>query len=208
MKAVLFDLDGTLHDRNATIRDWLEVHRQEFALPEAYTARFLELDDYGYRGKREVMTRLVEELGLPHAVDTLLDTYWRHLNHARVMPHTHEVLNELRDRGIRVGIVTNGWQEAQSRCLQGCQLEGLADDVVISKVVGLSKPDPAIYRLALERLGAEVQSTWFVGDSPRNDIWGPQQIGLRAAWLPTGHALGEETPDTVLGDLRDVLALD
>ena len=76
MKAVLFDLDGTLHDRNATIRDWLEVHRREFALPGAYSARFLKLDDYGYRSKREVMTRLVDELGLPHAVDTLLDTYW------------------------------------------------------------------------------------------------------------------------------------
>lgn len=208
MKAVLFDLDGTLHDRNATIRDWLEVHRQEFALPESYAARFLELDDYGYRSKREVITRLVEELRLPHAVDTLLDTYWSHLNHARVMPYTHEVLHELRQRGVRVGIVTNGWKEAQSRCLEVCELEELADDVVISKVVGLSKPDPAIYRLAPERLGAEVHSTWFVGDSPRNDIWGPQQIGLRAAWLPTGHAMDEEIPDAVLHDLRDVLLLD
>lgn len=159
MKTVLFDLDGTLHDRNATIRDWLEVHRQEFALPESYAARFLELDDFGYRSKREVITRLVEELRLPHAVDTLLDTYWFHLNHARVMPYTHEVLTELRQRGVRVGIVTNGWKEAQSRCLEVCGLEELADDVVISKVVGLTKPDPAIYRLALERLGAEVHST-------------------------------------------------
>ncbi|ACO45788.1 HAD family hydrolase [Deinococcus deserti] len=177
MKAVLFDLDGTLHDRNATIRDWLEVHRQEFALPETYAARFLELDDYGYRSKREVITRLVQELELPHGVDTLLDTYWLHLNHARVMPYTHEVLQ----RGVRVGIVTNGWKEAQSRCLQVCALEGL---------------------------GAEVDSTWCVSDSPRNDIWGPQQIGLRAAWLPTGHALDGEIPDAVLHDLRDVLLLD
>ncbi|MFD1730172.1 HAD family hydrolase [Deinococcus malanensis] len=168
------------------------MHRQEFALPEAYTARFLELDDYGYRGKREVMTRLVEELGLPHAVDTLLDTYWRHLNHARVMPHTHEVLNELRDRGIRVGIVTNGWQEAQSRCLQGCQLEGLADDVVISKVVGLSKPDPAIYRLALERLGAEVQSTWFVGDSHATTSGAHSRLGCGRPGCPPDTRLARK----------------
>ena len=81
------------------------------------------------------------------------------------------------------------------------------DDVVISKVVGLSKPDPAIYRLALHRLGVDAAETWFVGDSPSNDIAGPQAVGLRAAFLGTGPALAGERPDTVLSDLRDVLRL-
>ena len=46
-----------------------------------------------------------------------------------------------------------------------------------------------------------------MGDSPRNDVAGPQTAGLRAAFLPTGHALNEERPDAVLRDLRDVLSL-
>lgn len=63
-QAIFFDLDGTLHDRAATLRTWLPHHQARFGLPDGYAARFLELDDFGYRPKREVMPLLVEELGL------------------------------------------------------------------------------------------------------------------------------------------------
>lgn len=207
VKAVLFDLDGTLHDRAATLRGWLAGHMERHALPDGYAARFTELDDFGYRPKREMLPQLVREFGLTHDPEVLFADFWTHLDEARPMPHAHEVLRDLRARGLRLGIVTNGWEEAQTRCLEGCGLTGLVDDVVISKVVGLSKPDPTIYRLALARLGMTAAQTWFVGDSPRNDVWGPGQVGLRTAYLPTGHGLAGETPDVVLRDLRDVLTL-
>lgn len=208
MKAVLFDLDGTLHDRNATLRRWLEGHVQRFDLPVAYAARFLALDDFGYRPKAEVMPLLAQELDLAHPAQALLDDFSAHFMAAPVpMPYARAVLRALRVRGVRLGVVTNGWPEVQTACLNGCGLTELVDDVVISKAVGLSKPDPAIYRLALTRLGVDAAETWFVGDSPRNDVMGPQAVGLRAAFLHTGHALAGERPDAVLGDLRDVLAL-
>lgn len=207
MKAVLFDLDGTLHDRNATLRAWLPGHAARFGLPEAYAARFMELDDFGYRSKREVIPQLVQELGLSCEAADLLAHYHTALDHAQAMPQAHEVLRELRGRGIRISVVTNGWVEAQTRCMSVCGLTDLVDDVVISQGVGLSKPDPRVYTLALERLGVSAAEAWFVGDSPRNDVWGPQQVGLRAAYLPTGHALTGQTPDATLRDLRDVLSL-
>lgn len=205
--AVLFDLDGTLHDRAATLRAWLAEHTRQFDLPDTYAPRFLELEDHGYRPKAQVIPQLVQELGLPHDPQTLLDTYAHHVRHAVPMPHAHTVLRELRARGVRTGIVTNGWEDLQRTCADRCGLTDLTDDLVISRAVGLSKPDPAIYQLALNRLGVSAQHTWFVGDSPRNDIAGPQAVGLRAAWLPTTHPLQGEVPDAVLGDLRDVLGL-
>lgn len=190
------------------MRGWLAGHMQRHGLPAGYAARFTELDDFGYRPKREVMPQLVRELGLTHDPALLLaDFSDSSLTTPVPMPHAHDVLRELRTRGLRVGVVTNGWVEAQTRCLERTGLAPLVDDVVISKGVGLSKPDPAIYRLALARLGLDAADAWFVGDSPRNDVWGPQQVGLRAAYLPTGHPLAGETPDAVLRDLRDVLAL-
>lgn len=153
------------------------------------------------------MPLLVQELGLHHSPEVLLDDFSTHFDEAQAMPHAHAVLGELRRRGLKIGIVTNGWPEAQTRCLQACRLLPLVDDVVISKSVSLSKPDPRIYQLALERLEVAASEAWFVGDSPRNDIWGPQQVGIRAAFLPTGHALQNETPDAILTDLRGVLHL-
>ncbi|MDO4246302.1 MAG: HAD family hydrolase [Deinococcus sp.] len=208
MQAIFFDLDGTLSDRNAAIRRWLAGHLQRFGLPAAYGPRFLELDDFGYRPKSEVIPRLVQELGLPHdPADLLADFSARAFAAPVLIPHAHEVLDELRSGGVKLGIVTNGWVEAQTQTLRGLDLPRRVDDVVISKAVGLSKPDPRIYRLALRRLGVEASSCWFVGDSPRNDVWGPQQVGMKAAFLQTGHALNGENPDAMLRDLQDVLTL-
>jgi len=208
-KAVLFDLDGTLHDRAATIRAWLKGHTERHRLPPGYAARFIELDDFGYRPKREVIPQLLRELDVPHDPEALLTDFSQFsLACPAVMPHAHEVLRALRERGVKIGVVTNGWVEAQTACMARAGLTQLVDDVVISKEVGLSKPNPAIYRLSLARLRVDAEHAWFVGDSPRNDVWGPQQVGLRAAYLPTGHPLGDEVPDAVLRDLRDVLHLD
>ena len=207
MRAVLFDLDGTLHDRAATLRLWLAGHVRRFDLPPGCGARFREEDDFGYRSKREVMPLLVQEFGLEHHPDDLFADFWTHVDAAQAMPYAHDVLRILRERGVRISVVTNGWEEAQTRTLAACGLTGLVDDVIVSQSVGLSKPDPQIYRLALARLGVEAGDAWFVGDSPRNDVWGPQQVGLRAAFLNTGHALTDEMPDALLDDLRGVLAL-
>lgn len=206
--AIFFDLDGTLSDRNTAVRHWLAGHLRKFDLPEAYGPRFLELDDFGYLSKRVVMPQLVAELGLSHDPAELLADFSAHAFAAPVpLPHAYAVLDELRSRGVKLGIVTNGWVEAQRQTLSGLDLPRRVDDVVISEAVGLSKPDPRIYRLALERLGVEASRCWFVGDSPRNDVWGPQQVGLRAAFLQTGHALGDERPEVTLRDLRGALTL-
>ncbi|GAA5532712.1 phosphoglycolate phosphatase [Deinococcus aluminii] len=197
-----------MHDRGATLRGWLAGHVERHALPAGYAERFTELDDFGYRSKREVLPQLVRELALPHDPEVLWADFSEHSLAAPVpMPHALDILRELRARGVRVGVVTNGWVEAQTACLERTGLLPLVDDVVISKSVGLSKPDPAIYTLALARLGVSGADAWFVGDSPRNDVWGPQQVGLKAAYLPTGHGLKGERPDAVLRDLRDVLTL-
>ncbi|WP_233218647.1 HAD family hydrolase [Deinococcus arcticus] len=206
-RAILFDLDGTLHDRAATLQAWLAEHTARFALPGGYAERFVQLDDFGYRSKTLVVPQLAQEFGLGHDPQALLDHYASHMAHAVPMPHAHDVLRELRARGVRLGVVTNGWAAVQRACLDRCGLTALVDDVVISQVVGLSKPDPRIYELALARLGVAAAAAWFVGDSPRNDVWGPQAVGLRAAYLPTGHGLGAEVPEVVLGDLRGVLGL-
>ena len=209
MKAVLFDLDGTLHDRVCTLRVWLSGHVKRFDLPEEYAARFLELDDFGYGPKSVVMPQLKRELVLTPSSAELLDDYFVHAFPAPArMPHACEVLVALRNRGVRVGLVTNGSSVQQRQTVAGLYIGGLVDDLVISEEVGVSKPDPHIYTLALDRLGVDTAAdAWFVGDSPRNDVWGPQQIGLRAAYLPTGHALNGEVPDARLRDLRDVLTL-
>ncbi|WP_309570044.1 HAD family hydrolase [Deinococcus sp.] len=208
MRAVLFDLDGTLHDRAATIRAWLAGHVARFDLPAGDAARFRELDDLGDRPKAEVMPHLVREFMLPYApADLLDDVSARAFSHPVSVPHSARMLAEFRRQGVCVGIVTNGWSGKQRQTSTGLELADPVDEIVISREGDLSKPDPRISLLALSRLGVDAADTWFVGDSPGTDVWGPQQVGRRAAHLPTGHVLDGEVPDVTLRDLQGVLAL-
>ena len=208
-RAVLFDLDGTLHDRAETIRRYLKGHTERFGLPEGYANKFIVLDDFGYRNKREVFSQLVAEFGLSHDPQVLLQDYsdrgWEDM---ALTPHAREVLRDLRLRGLKLGIITNGWSEQQLQAVSGLGLTHLFDDVIVSEAVGLRKPDPAIFRLALSRLNVVADEALYVGDSPENDVAGPQSAGMRAALFPGGHSLPTHIrPDWVLQDLRGVLEL-
>ncbi len=204
LRGVLFDLDGTLHDRPATLRRYLEGHARRFRLPARYSERFIELDDVGYQSKELVFPQLVGEFALLHDPGEL---YRDFLNFAFrepvLMEHARQLLSELRMTGLRLGVVTNGSGDKQRECLAGLDLCHAFDAVVVSEEVRCRKPDEAIYRLALP-----AGQVLFVGDSPLNDVAGPQRAGMRAAWLPGGHPLPAGViPDWTLKSLRDLSGL-
>src|ERR671937_164738 len=73
-------------------------------------------------------------------------------------------------------------------------LQPLVDAVVISAEVGVAKPDPAIFRAALERLGARAEDSLHVGDSVENDVAGARAAGLDAVLVARN---GAAAPDGV-----------
>lgn len=93
-----------------------------------------------------------------------------------------EILDYCRERGYIMGLVTNGKKDLQDGKIDLLRLRGYFKEIVISGEAGISKPDPAIYRLALDRLGTSAEQTLFIGDHPVNDIWGQARRG----WTPSG----------------------
>ncbi len=85
----------------------------------------------------------------------------------------------VRERGIKTGLLTNNAREFEEFWHPVLPLEDLFDDVVDSSRVGLRKPDPAIYHLALERLGVEAAESIFVDDAPGN-VAGAEMVGMSA----------------------------
>lgn len=70
----------------------------------------------------------------------------------------------------------------QSRKLECLSLSSSFDTIPISAAEGIGKPDPEIFRRALERLEADAAETVFVGDHPEVDIKGARSAGMRAIW--------------------------
>lgn len=101
---------------------------------------------------------------------------------SRIFPETSSYLESLRRRGYRLGVISNslGLIEAQ---LHGVNLAGHFEFIIDSHLVGVEKPHPEIFRMALERCGHEPEETIFVGDLYSTDVGGAENAGLKGVLI-------------------------
>ena len=102
--------------------------------------------------------------------------------------HSVATLHALRHAGIRLALVTNGWTRSQNLKLRTLGIHELFEAVLISQEFGAKKPDPRIFRAALERLNLAATECAFLGDNPMNDVQGAAAVGLHAIWLSASLA--------------------
>jgi putative hydrolase of the HAD superfamily len=122
---------------------------------------------------------------------------------------TEGVLRALKERGLRVGAVSNTYQTSRSlkESLAKYGLLPFIDTLVVSSEVGWEKPHPAIFQEALRRLGIEAEETVFVGDSVWADVGGAQALGMKAVLTHQYRQEdpGEARPDLVVKRLAEVV---
>lgn len=155
----------------------------------------------------EVYERMLESLDLP-AADGLRERLYAgftDLTNYDLFDDVSVTLDDLVGTGVTLGIVSNfeSWLEDLLGML------GVRDRFpvrVISGLEGLEKPDPRIYRLALQRAGAPAHATAFVGDNPEFDVAPPAALGM----FPVLIDRRERHPDHAgvrISDLRDLLGV-
>ena len=128
----------------------------------------------------------------------------------RLAANTHALLESLRERGLKLGLVSNafdpGW--LLHRDLEQMGLADRLDFAVFSSEVGFRKPDPRIFERALEALGVAPENALFVGDRLYEDVRGAGELGMttvQALWFRADeHPEGAE-PDHQAFTQLDVL---
>ncbi len=199
---VIFDFHGTLVDAHEPAA-WIAAARQFLTdrglpVPDAAhdpgLARHLHdiwthadtfdpasTRDLSRERHRQVFARAVElhrpsDSGLIEALYAVMPRQW--------VPFTDAVpaLQALRARGVRLVLLSNIGVDIRPQ-LARTGLAELLDDVVLSYEVGMVKPDPGIFGLALERLGRPASQALMVGDSAHADVGGTA-LGIRTLILP------------------------
>jgi len=119
------------------------------------------------------------------------------------IPGAAETVSGLREAGIRVAVVSNS-DGSVAGSLETAGLAHLFEMIVDSALVGVHKPDPAIFHLALEHLGLDGGSVWYVGDSAYHDLGGARAAGLARAMLIDPLGLHRDVADRVhsVADLK------
>ena len=115
-------------------------------------------------------------------------------------------IETMRESGCKIGIVANQARTALT-ALTAHQIAPLIDFMGISAIVGIEKPDPGIFQLALQSLGSAAAETVHIGNRLDTDVLPAQSLGMRTAWILRGEANPEPsaadlaTPDIVLPSL-------
>ncbi len=216
IKAILFDLDDTLLDRTTSLGEFVKEHYQRFKLDhvayETYHRRFMELDQRGYAAKPQVFQTLIDDFVVPASVEALLADFEQDAwNSCTLLLDAAAVLAELRVRGYKLGVITNGEDWSQMRKLRVTGLVPLVDLIVISGNEQVKKPDPLIFTRAAERLAVRPDECAFVGDHARNDIYGAGAVGMKTIWYPGDQVWPVEqalAPDYTIHSLGELLAIE
>ncbi|MGA9239940.1 YjjG family noncanonical pyrimidine nucleotidase [Robiginitalea sp.] len=194
---IFFDLDHTLWDfeRNSALtyeqlfRDSdLEVDLDSFLehyvpLNLLFWKAFREGRITKEKLRYERLKTVFDRMELPvsdRQINFLSEAYIENLSsHTHLLPNCMEILEYLH-KGYKMHIITNGFEEVQTRKLQNSGIAHYFRTVVNSDRAGVKKPDPRIFTMAIEAAGIQPESGVMIGDSLEADIKGARAVGLQA----------------------------
>ncbi|MGD8191427.1 HAD family hydrolase [Brevibacillus ginsengisoli] len=210
--AVLFDLDGTLLDRDSSlisfIRDQYDRLKEFHVIEkERFIQRFMELDNHGYVWKDKVYQQLLNEFPIQniHWASLLNDYINNFHKHCIAFPNLLDMLTQLKKHNIKLALVSNGFGNFQNDNFKALHINHLFDEVLISEWEGLRKPDPAIFIRALNKLNVPAEKAIFVGDHPANDIRASRNVGIKAVWKRNHQFETVIEADAIIDDLRELI---
>ena len=229
-RALFLDLDETLLDRRypvAIVRTCAELARLH---PELDAARLWEANSTvwnaywpevearwilgsvdGAAVSREGWRRALRKCGVTDesVVERAARTHRRESCDAyRQFDDVGEFVASAMARGVPLALITNGARDSQRDKLSALGMDHWFEAVVISGEIGIGKPDPRIFELALDRLSVGGEVVWHVGDSLAADVAGAKAAGLTAVWLNragTGRKPGDPEPDIEINSLSELM---
>jgi len=212
MKAILFDLDNTLLDRDTSLNHFIRKQYSQFAthfghIPEEqYCQRFIELDAQGMVWKDRVYQSMVEEFNVDGiAWETLLEDYVNHFAHCCIAYDGVEaVLAQLRQAGCKMGIISNGKSPFQEKNIEALGIVEYFETILISEKEGVKKPSPAIFHKALYALEVAAHEAVYIGDNPDLDMKGAKDAGMRTIWKKNDRENDCPWADAVFDDFAEL----
>ena len=127
----------------------------------------------------------------------------------QLFPGVETALGRLRDSGVTMALVTNGDRSQQRRKIERYDLARFFDVILIEGEFGAGKPEAAVYRHVLDRLGVPAHEAWMVGDHLEWDVAAPQRLGLRGIWVDrerTGLTPGADVrPHRIIKEFPEIL---
>ena len=218
VRAVIFDWGGTLTPWHVVDHDslWRSVCAPHFPAERvaeiAAAMRAAEQDLWQATGQSHqsaTLDQVFERAGVT-VTQAFLASYFQEWDpHTLTDPGAVPLMRGLRERGIKVGVLSNTmWpRSAHERVFQRDEVLSLIDGAVYSSEIPWAKPHPEAFRAAMAAVGVDDPAACvFVGDRPYDDVHGAKSAGMRAVLIPNDDVppFDDVVPDAVITCLAEL----
>ncbi|MGQ9469041.1 MAG: HAD family hydrolase [Nitrososphaerales archaeon] len=212
IKAVIFDLDGTL------VKFTLDVIRARKEAIAEIRRRGINIDNLSEKLNLYSMLKMIEERTDARTFSDLKKSFWdilekielRAANETNIQPDALQTLTKIKNLGLKLAIVTNNGRKATSIVTKKFGLNYFFDVIVTREDSKELKPDGGSIKKAIEVLGINAKKAIYVGDGVI-DILAAKVAKVISVAVPTGISsiknLIEAKPDYIIGSLKDIVAL-
>jgi len=214
IRACVFDAYGTLFDVAAAARTCSgELGEKSGALSSLWREKQLQYTWLrGLQGRHADFWQVTGE-ALDFALETLqisrsglrerlLNLYLT----LSAFPEVRDTLARLKQAGMRTAILSNGSPQMLKAAVEGAQIPHLLDAVLSIEEVGIYKPHPRVYQLAVERLGLEAGAIAFQSANAW-DAWAASAFGMRVVWCNRYEQRPERLPGKPDHEIRSLAEL-
>ncbi len=200
IKAIFFDFDDTLQSRKGAYRLYCESFLTKYFPDISEEERLKKLDemeehvDGGYKDREVYFPEMIELWNWENhpPMEELFDSFnYDFGKHIVMLPGAIDVLNKIKEKGYKLGCITNGVSSLQNIKLDTAGIRDMFDVVVVSGDIGIYKPDRRIFDEAIRRAGVKNEEALFVGDHPVNDIEGALSADMQVVRMNYGDFKGK-----------------
>lgn len=177
IKGVIFDLDDTLYSEKQYVRSGYKKIGEYIGREDADE----KLWNY-FEGGRKAIDAYLDEIGEEEKKSECLKIYREQMPEITLYEGVAQMIEDLRDKGVKVGIITDGRPEGQRNKIKALGLESMVDDIIITDELGGSqfrKPCDIAFRIMQNRWRLPYEQIVYVGDNPNKDFQACRQLGMR-----------------------------
>lgn len=205
VKGVIFDLDDTLYSERQYVRSGFQKIGEFLGRADAAE----KLWQYFLEGASPI-NRYLDEISCQEQLEECLDIYRKQKPQIVLYDGVSELFFELKELGLKVGIITDGRVEGQKNKIAALGLDDIVDDVIITDELGgiqFRKPNDIAFRIMQCRWKIPFEQMVYVGDNLGKDFQAPAQLGMKCLYFRNLDGLYKTEEERGFMEVRDVSAM-
>ena len=184
LSAIVFDMDDTLYSEKEYVRSGYRQIAK--ILPQVQNAE--EKLWKFFEEKKPAIDELLKTEGIysEKIKNECVRTYRFQTPEIHLYEGTYDMIQEMKKRGLQIGLITDGRPEGQRATIESLGLEALVDEIIVTDELGgteYRKPNPRAFEIMKEKLNVEYAQMCYVGDNIHKDFMAPEKLGMRCIWF-------------------------